>query len=130
MTHSNSRAKSSHPLTSLQRALLDFVSAHGPCSAEQIREGLHTKHPLSDSSIRTLLRRLEARGLVSHVVSGKVFLYRAETSSRRVAADEVRRLIQGFWSGSAEQFLTGLVDEKVLSAAEIRRLAKKVKDHR
>jgi hypothetical protein len=43
-----------------------------------------------------------------------------------VAAAAVRRLIDGFWKGSAEQFLTGLVDEKVLSAADLRRLAKKV----
>lgn len=124
MTRRNIHAQ---PLTTLQRAIVDFVSAKGPSSAEQIREGLRVKHPLSDSSIRTLLRRLEARGLVSHVVEGKVFIYRTEVSSTRVAADAVKRLIQGFWSGSAEQFLTGLVDEKVLSMAEIQRLARKVK---
>jgi len=42
-----------------------------------------------------------------------------------VAADAVKRLIQGFWAGSAERFLAGLVDENVLSAAELQRLAKK-----
>jgi predicted transcriptional regulator len=124
VTRRNNHAQ---PLTVLQRAIVDFVSDRGPCSAEQIREGLQAKHPLSDSSIRTLLRRLEARGLMSHVVEGKVFIYRADVSSTRVAADAVKRLIQGFWSGSAEQFLTGLVDEKVLSMAEIQRLARKVK---
>ena len=121
------RNNSAQPLTSLQRAIVDFVSAKGPSTAEQIREGLHARHPLSDSSIRTLLRRLEARGLMSHVVEGKVFVYRTEVPSMRVAADAVRRLIHGFWAGSAEQFLTGLVDEKVLSMAEIQRLARKVK---
>ena len=45
-------------------------------------------------------------------------------------ADAVRRMIQNFWSGSAEQFLAGLVDEKVLSAAELQRLAAKVKKGR
>ena len=118
-----------HPaaLTSLQRAILDFVSSHGPVTSEQVRASLMTKHPLTDSSIRTLLRRLEARGLISHTVDGKVFLYRAEMASASVAAETVRRLIQGFWAGSAEKFLTGLVDERVLTAAEIRKLAKKVK---
>lgn len=77
--------------------------------------------------MRTLLRRLEARGLMSHIVEGKVFIYRTEVPSTRVAANAVKRLIQGFWAGSAEQFLTGLVDEKVLSMAEIQRLARKVK---
>lgn len=121
------RNNPTHPLTGLQRAIVDFLSTAGPATAEQIRAGLLPRHPLSDSSVRTLLRRLEARGLVSHRVDGKVFIYRTEVTSTRVAADAVKRLIQGFWSGSAEQFLAGLVDEKVLSVAEIQRLARKVK---
>jgi predicted transcriptional regulator len=96
-------------------------------TSEQIRQGLQSRHPLSDSSMRTLLRRLEARGLISHTVEGKVFVYRAEVAPTRVAADAVKRLIKRFWAGSAERFLAGLVDEKVLTAAEIRRLAKKVR---
>jgi predicted transcriptional regulator len=77
--------------------------------------------------VRTLLRRLEARGYVSRRVVDKVFVYRADVSSTRVAARAVKRLIDSFWSGSAEQFLAGMVDEKVLSAEEIQRLARTVK---
>lgn len=96
-------------------------------TADQVRTALEPTHPLKDSSVRTLLRRLEARGLLSHNVEGKVFVYRAETSSRRMAARSVKQLIDGFWAGSAERFLAGLVDEKVLSASELERLARKVK---
>lgn len=117
----------SGPLTGLQRAVLDFVSVKGPVTAEQVRVGIHHAHPLKDSSIRTILRRLEARGLVSHQQEGKVFLYKAETSPARLAARTVKRMIDGFWSGSAERFLAGLVDEKVLTAAELERLARKVR---
>ncbi len=124
MTSSNS---SGGPLTALQRAIVDFVAGKGPVTSEQVRAGLHKAHPLKDSSIRTLLRRLEARGLLSHTVEGKVFMYRAETSSARVAAGAVKRMIDGFWAGSAERFLAGLVDEKILSASELERLAGKVR---
>lgn len=113
--------------TGLQQAILDALSAGGPLTAEQVREELLPAHRLKDSSVRTLLRRLEARGLVSHTLSGKVFLYRVEMPSTRVAAHAVRRLIDNFWSGSAEQFLTGLVHEKVLTAAELERLARKIR---
>ncbi len=115
------------PLTALQRAILDYVVAKGHVTSEQVREGLHKAHPLKDSSIRTLLRRLEARGLLSHTVDGKVFIYRAETSSARVAARAVKRMIDGFWAGSSERFLASLVDEKVLSANDLERLARKVR---
>jgi predicted transcriptional regulator len=114
------RNASARDLTPLQRSLLDVVSEKGPMTAEQVREHLLPDHPLKDSSVRTLLRRLEARGLISHAVEGKVFVYRAE----------VKRLIENFWSGSAEQFLAGLVDEKVLSPKDLDRLAKKIRSSR
>jgi len=120
------RNTSSQPLTALQQTILDLIADKGPMTAEQVRERLLPAHPLKDSSVRTLLRRLESRGLISHEVDGKTFVYRAEVASTSVAAAAVRRLIDGFWKGSAEQFLHGLVDEKVLSAADLRRLAKKV----
>jgi predicted transcriptional regulator len=111
----------------LQQAIVDFVWSHGPATAEQVREGLTPKHPLKDSSVRTLLRRLEAQGYLDHRVSGQTFLYRATASSHSLAARTVRQLIDRFWAGSAEQFVVGMVDEKVLSVEELRRLAKKVR---
>lgn len=116
-----------HPLTELQQAILQFLWAGGPATAEQIREALRPRHPLKDSSVRTLLRRLEARGYVSHRVEGKVFVYRADVPAQSVAARAVRQIIERFCAGSAEQFLVGMVDEKVLSLQEIERLARKVR---
>ena len=117
-------------LTELQQAIVDFVWKAGPSTAEQIREGLTPKHDLKDSTVRTLLRRLEDRDYLTHTVDGKVFVYRASLPPRSLAARSVRQLIERFWSGSAEQFLAGMVDEKVLTAAQIRRLAGKVKDRK
>jgi BlaI family penicillinase repressor len=74
-----------------------------------------------------LLRRLESRGYVTHRIEGKVFLYRAQVQARRIAARAVRQIIDRFCSGSVEQFLVGMVDEKVLSIDEIQRLARKVR---
>lgn len=117
-------------LTDLQQAIVDFLWKAGPSTAEQVREGLAPKHQLKDSTIRTLLRRLEARECLSHTVDGKVFVYRASVPPRSLAARAVQQIIERFWSGSAEQFLAGMVDEKVLTSAQIRRLARKVKNRK
>ena len=118
------------PLTELQQAIVDFVWTSGPATSEQVREGLAPAYKLKDSTIRTLLRRLEERGYLRHTVDGKVFVYAAAVQPRSVAARSVQQLIERFWSGSAEQFLAGMVDEKVLSAAQIRKLARQVKDRK
>ena len=114
------------PLTELQQAIVDLLWSQGPGTAERIREGLLPAHRLKDSSVRTLLRRLEERGYVSHRLEGKMFIYEATTAPQRMAAHSVRQIIDRFWSGSVEQFLTGMVDEKILTRAEIARLAKKI----
>jgi predicted transcriptional regulator len=117
-----------HPLTELQQAILDVLWSRGPSTAEQVREALQPRHPLKDSSVRTLLRRLETRGYVTHHVEGKVFVFAAEAPARSVAARAVQQIIERFCAGSVEQFLIGMVDEKVLSVREIERLARKVRE--
>jgi BlaI family penicillinase repressor len=114
------------PLTELQQAIVDFLWTNGPANAEQVRQGLLPAYRLKDSTLRTLLRRLEARSYLTHRLDGKVFVYKATTAPQRVAANSVRQLIDRFWSGSVEQFLHGMVDEKILTPAEIARLAKKI----
>ena len=115
------------PLTDLQQTILEFIWSTGPATAEQVREALRPLHTLKDPTVRTLLRRLEARGYLSHRVEGKVFVYRAEVPRQSVAARAVQHIIDRFCSGSVEQFLVGMVDEKVLSIEEIQRLARKVR---
>ena len=127
MTVRNTQART---LTELQQAILDFLWKKGPATAERVREGLHPKHPLKDSSVRTLLRRLEAQGYLRHRTEGKTFVYQAAEASRSVAARAVRQIIERFCSGSAEQFLAGMVDEKVLTVGQIERLARKVRDRK
>jgi predicted transcriptional regulator len=120
----------SRPLTALQQAILDVIWSNGPSTADRIRQALEPAHPLKDSSVRTLLRRLEAQGYLAHTAEGKTFLYSATTPARGVAARAVRSIIERFWSGSVERFLTGMVDENVLTAAQIERLARKVRNRK
>jgi len=124
MTKRNTRSES---LTELQQAILDFFWSAGSGTAEQLREALQPAHPLKDSSVRTLLRRLEARGYLKHRLEGKVFVYEAAVAPRSLAARAVAGIIRRFCSGSGEKFLVGMVDEKVLSMDEIRRLARKIR---
>ena len=119
-----------HPLTELQQAILSFIWSKGPSTSEDVREGLRARHPLKDSSVRTLLRRLEQRGFIRHSVEGKTFLYTASVRPNSIAARAVQRIIKRFCSGSTEQFLLGMVDENVLSEEEIRTLAEKIRSRK
>lgn len=126
MTDRHTRASTSRPLTELQQAIVDFIWTHGPSTADEVRKSLLPKHRLKDASVRTLLRRLEKRGYLRHTAEGKLYQYEAIVGTQAVAAGTVRNMIDRFWSGSVEQFLVGMVDEEVLTAEDLNRLARKV----
>lgn len=114
-------------LTDLHQAILEFLWTNGPATAEHVREAIRPRHPLKDSSVRTLLRRLEAKGFVNHRLDGKVFVYSAKHPPQSLAARAVRQIIDRFCAGSVDQFLTGIVDEKIVSLQELERLTRKVR---
>jgi predicted transcriptional regulator len=108
-------------LGELERGILTLVWRMGTMSAEQVREQLG--RPLKDSTIRTVLRRLEEKGYLEHSVEARAFLYRPAESRQKVAGRAVRRIVDWFCEGSMEALLVGMVDAEVLDRAELDRLA-------
>jgi predicted transcriptional regulator len=111
-------------LGELERAILSIVWRQGSVTAEQVREDLG--RPLKDSTIRTVLRRLEEKGYLAHSVDNRTFLYRPAQSRQRVAGRAVSRIVDWFCEGSVEALLVGMVDSKVLGGAELQRLADRI----
>jgi BlaI family penicillinase repressor len=95
-------------------------------TAEQIREALTPRHALKDSTIRTVLRRLEEKGYVAHQLEGKAFVYSGVEKPRNVAVRAVRQILDRFCDGSLEQLLVGLVENDVVDRTELQQLARKV----
>jgi predicted transcriptional regulator len=112
--------------TPLEQFLLDYVWAHPDCTAEKCREGMAGQRRLKDSTVRTILRKLEEKGYVTHKVDGRTFVYRAVDTKRNVAVQAVQQLIDRFCGGSVEELLVGLVDNQVLAPKELQRLAEKI----
>jgi len=73
-----------------------------------------------------VLRRLEEKGYLSHVVENRTFLYRPAESRQRVAGRAAKRIVDWFCEGSVEALLVGMVDSKVLDGAELQRLAARI----
>ena len=94
-----------------------------------MRAALATDRSLADSTIRTVLRRLEAKQYVAHRMAGRQFLYSPLRPRRRVAADAVRDILRKFCRGSLEELLAGMVDQRIVKASELRRLTEKIEAH-
>ena len=113
-------------LGELEHAVMQRVWQLGPCTADAVREALLPGRALKDSTIRTVLRRLEDKGYVAHEAENRTFLYRAALDRQRVAANAVKKIMDYFLNGSAEELLVGMVDTEVLDRKELQRLAAKI----
>ena len=111
-------------LGELERDILTIVWRIGAVTAERVREELD--RPLKDSTVRTVLRRLEEKGYLEHTVDNRTFLYGPAESRQRVAGRAVKRIVDWFCDGSVEALLVGMVDSKVLDRAELQRLADRI----
>lgn len=111
-------------LGELERGILSIVWKRGEATADQVREGLD--RPLKDSTIRTVLRRLEEKGYLRHTVDNRTFIYCPAQTPRKVAGRAVQRIVDWFCAGSVEELLVGMVDSKMVSHAELEHLARRI----
>src|SRR5690242_2300702 len=116
-------------LGEVEQVVMDYVWSHGPVTSERCREALASSRPMKDSTIRTILRRLEEKGYVTHEVDGRTFIYRASDARQNVAVRAVKGIIDRFCGGSAEELVLGMVDNDVLDRKQLERLARKIADN-
>ncbi len=123
MFNDKSRRK---PLSGLEHLVMSVVWDRGSATGEEVREALASRHPMKESTARTVLTRLEEKGYLTHSVDGRTNVYRGVDAPQTVAAGAVRQIIERLCGGSVEQLLIGMVDDEVLSERELQRLAQKI----
>ena len=122
------RKKRRPQLSQLENTVMEVVWSNSRVTAEGVRLALDKTQSLKDSTIRTILRRLEDKGFVEHEVEGRTYMYYPTVQSRNVATDAVRGIIDRFCNGSVEDLLVGMVDDKILTPATLEELARRIAD--
>jgi predicted transcriptional regulator len=113
------------PLTELENDVMQAVWDAAPCTVEAVHQKVARNRSIKETSVRTLLRRLEQKGYLTHEEEGRAYVYRAAgraSDSRSLAAHAVRQIIDRFCRGSVEELVSGMVDARVLSKGEMDRL--------
>ncbi len=121
------------PLTELENEVMQAVWDGGACSVEAVHLVVAKTRNIKETSVRTLLRRLEQKGYLKHKEEGRAYVYQAAgraTDSRSLAAHAVRQIIDRFCRGSVEELVSGMVDARVLSKGEMDRLEEFVRSRK
>ena len=122
MPHRNARPR----LSVLESAVMQVVWERKRLTSDDVRVAMQRTHDLKDSTVRTILRRLEEKGYVEHDVDGRTYIYRPRVEPQSVATQQVRSIVDRFCRGSVEDLLVGMVDDDLISPEKLRELAERI----
>lgn len=113
-------------LSDLQLAFMRVLWSEGEATVAQMREHLQALgRVLQPTSVATVLKRLEARGLVTHSTQGRQYIYRALRSEQEVRRSVVARVRELVFGGDLKAMVAQLLDPKTIAddeLEEVRRL--------
>ena len=112
-----------------EREIFEIVASAGKATAVEVREAM--SEPPSHSAVRTLLARLEKRGLIRHRLVDQAYVYESVPQPAKVRESALTQLVKTFFNGSAASAATALLGlSKDLDPAELEALQRAIDDAR
>ncbi len=114
-----------HTLGELQHAIMAVLWERGEAATAEVHEALQGRG-LAPTTIATMLRKMEDKGVVSHRAVGRQFLYRPAVSEDQVRRSMVGELVERLFAGDAKALVAHLVSEHEIDAEELRELRRRL----
>lgn len=118
-------------LTDLQLAIMKVLWDQGEASVVDVHETLRRQRRITESTISTLLGRMEERGLVGHREDGRRYLYRAIIDENRVReslVNDFARRVQGLFADDTPALISRLLSNRDLRPEELTEI-REIVDH-
>ena len=108
-----------------EREIFEILCSAVEATAAQVREAM--SDPPSYSAVRTMLARLEAKGLAGHKAVDGAYVYRSVPRPATVRDSAMKQMVRTFFGGSAASAATALLGlSKDLSDDEIHALQRAI----
>lgn len=109
-------------LGNLQLRILRVLWEMQRGSVAEVHQALAPQADLAYTTIATMLRKMEARGLVDHEEQGRRFIYRPLVSEDEVSRGMTDDLVERLFSGNLPELVSQLLDSREVSADELDQL--------
>ena len=90
--------------------------------------GGHSK--FAYTTIATMLRKMEGRGLVSHREEGRTFMYKAEVQANAVSRGMADHWVERLLGGSLTHAVNHLLTTREVSAEDLRELERLIAERK
>ena len=109
-------------LTEAEWAIIKAVWKSEPCTAPQIQQKLARKTGWTYSTVRTLLDRMTAKGLLAAAKTGKLTLYRSVVTRIDAQRGELLYALKHAFNGALAPMVQCLLETGDLSADDLAEL--------
>lgn len=114
-----------YALTELQLAIMKVLWDQGECGVQDLHESLLDERRVAQSTVATLLARMEKRGLVARRVEGRMHLFRVlvdEAQVRRSIVADFTSLAGRLFEGDVATMVSHLLTAKDVEAEDLERI--------
>jgi BlaI family penicillinase repressor len=112
----------------MQLQIMLVLWQQGQGTARQITEELSRERPVAHSTVQTMLRKLEAKGAVTHDLEDRTFIFRPVFQQSEVTETALHDLLTRLFDGSVYGLVTHLLRHESISAEELARLRRLIEE--
>ena len=123
-------------LGKLQLRIMQALWEQGPGTVADVQERLAVEESggedsgLAYTTVATMLRKMEDRGLVEHEAEGRKFIYRAAVAERDVTRSMTHDILDRLFEGSLSDMVSHLLTSREVSPRELAKLEKMIAERR
>ena len=117
-------------LGDLQLKIMKALWDRGEASVADVLQALGPGAGLAYTTVATMLRKMEARGLVAHRSEGRRFLYRAAVTPDAVTRSMADDILERLFEGRLADLLSHLLSTREVSREELRELERLIAERK
>jgi predicted transcriptional regulator len=110
----------------VQHRIMRVLWEEGEVTARHITDVLSREHDIAHSTVQTLLRKLEAKGVVKHEKRERTFMFRATVEEEEISRSAVHDLVSRVFRGSVYGLMAHLLETEKVPREELERLREMV----
>ena len=109
-------------------AVMEVLWEESPLTAAEVAERVPAERGWSLATVKTMLSRLLAKGVLAHEEEGRRYLYRPAIRREDYIAEESGRLIDRMFGGRVTPLVAHLAERDRLTAADIEEIEKLLRE--
>ena len=121
--------KRTYRLGDLQLRIMKVLWRVAPASVAMVRKELGGDH-LAYTTVATMLRKMEDRGLLRHDEVGRKFLYVPAVSAEEVTRSMADDLVDRLFEGNLAATVSHLLENREVSPKELTRLEQLIRERK